>query len=222
VYKKALIILSGGLDSATCLALAKSNGYDCTAITFDYGQRLIQEIDCAKKLCEIYSTKFELIKSPIGNFKSSSLTDLTKEIPLDYNEDEVPTTYVPARNTVFLSIALAYAEANNIFDIFIGVNVIDYSGYPDCRPEFINAFEKMANLGTKSDSQGRSYKIHTPLIKMNKAEIIKNGVDLGLNYKYTLSCYQPKNNQSCGKCSSCVQRLAGFLEAGVKDPINYV
>jgi len=222
VYKKALIILSGGLDSATCLALAKSNGYDCTAITFDYGQRLIQEIDCAKKLCEIYSTKFELIKLPIGNFKSSSLTDLTKEIPLDYNEDEVPTTYVPARNTVFLSIALAYAEANNIFDIFIGVNVIDYSGYPDCRPEFINAFEKMANLGTKSDSQGRSYKIHTPLIKMNKAEIIKNGVDLGLNYKYTLSCYQPKNNQSCGKCSSCVQRLAGFLEAGVKDPINYV
>jgi 7-cyano-7-deazaguanine synthase len=216
VYKKALIILSGGLDSATCLALAKSNGYDCTAITFDYGQRLIQEIDCAKKLCEIYSTKFELIKLPIGNFKSSSLTDLTKEIPLDYNEDEVPTTYVPARNTVFLSIALAYAEANNIFDIFIGVNVIDYSGYPDCRPQYYEAYNELIKQGTKDGD----IKVETPVIMMKKEEIVKLAMKHKAPLDVTWSCYA-RADKACGECDSCLLRMKGFKELGLSDPIEY-
>ena len=209
--KKAVILLSGGLDSATCLAIAKSEGYDCHTLGFDYGQRHSLELECAKKL----SPNHKILK--IDNFGGSALTDKNIAVPKSGVGKEIPVTYVPARNIIFLSYALSYAEVLGANDIFIGVNALDYSGYPDCRPEFISAFEVAANLGTKAGD----FKIHTPLISLTKAEIIKLGTSLGVNYALTSSCYDPTpQGKPCGTCDSCRLRLKGFQEANLRDPLS--
>ncbi len=222
--KKAVIILSGGLDSATVLALAVENGYECYALTFNYGQRLKLEIEASKILCKEFPVKeHKIIELNLNEFKGSALTDISIDVPVgDHSVEEIPITYVPARNTVFLSIALAWAEVLMANDIFIGVNAIDYSGYPDCRPEFIDAFTKMANLATKFGVESGSINIQTPLINLSKSEIINLGRKLGINYRLTLSCYQPdQNGAACGLCSSCEQRREGFKQSGVEDPTIY-
>ena len=224
--KKAIILLSGGLDSATTLAIAKSKGFDCVAVSFSYNQRHCIELRSAKKVARSFAVrKHKIITIDPGVFFNSALTDKTIKVPLGRSIDpkKIPITYVPARNTIFLSFALAIAEANGAFDIFIGVNAADYSGYPDCRSEYIKAFEKMANLATAAviEKKGR-YKIHTPIIKMTKAQIIKTGTRLGVDYSLTHSCYNPnKNGLSCGRCDSCQLRLKGFKQAGLKDPAKY-
>jgi len=224
--KKAIILLSGGLDSATTLAIAKSKGFDCVAVSFSYNQRHCIELRSAKKVARSFAVrKHKIITIDPGVFFNSALTDKTIKVPLGRSIDpkKIPITYVPARNTIFLSFALAIAEANGAFDIFIGVNAADYSGYPDCRSEYIKAFEKMANLATAAviEKKGR-YKIHTPIIKMTKAQIIKTGARLGVDYSLTHSCYNPnKNGLSCGRCDSCQLRLKGFKQAGLKDPVKY-
>ena len=224
--KKAIILLSGGLDSATALAIAKSKGFECVAVSFSYNQRHSIELRSAKKVARSFAVrKHKIITIDPGVFLNSALTDKTIKVPLGRPIDpkKIPITYVPARNTIFLSFALAIAEANGAFDIFIGVNAADYSGYPDCRSEYIRAFEKMANLATAAaiEKKGR-YKIHTPIIKMTKAQIIKTGVLLGVDYSLTHSCYNPnKNGLSCGRCDSCQLRLKGFKQAGLKDPAKY-
>jgi 7-cyano-7-deazaguanine synthase len=217
--KKAVVLLSGGLDSATTLAYAVSKGFDCHAITFDYGQRHKVEIKAAKKVAKaLGATRHLVIKIDLRKFGGSALTS---EIPVPKGRSAkkigkgIPATYVPARNTVFLSLALALAEAAGAHDIFIGVNALDYSGYPDCRPEFIRAFEKAANLGTKAGAEGEKFKIHAPLIKMTKAEIVKLGRKLGVDFDMTHSCYDPSpDGTPCGKCDSCLLREKGFKEAG--------
>ena len=219
--KKALILFSGGLDSTTVLHHALSKGYDCTALTIDYNQRHVSEIEFSKKsLSQLQINKqiiFDLDLSKIGG---SALTD-NIPVPIDSN-DNIPTTYVPARNTIFLSLASSFAERLNISDIFIGANIIDYSGYPDCRPEFIKSFEKTINLGTKLGVEGSHFRIHTPLIKMTKAEIITKGHSLGVDYSLTLSCYNPTDSGlACGKCDSCKFRKDGFKDAGLPDPTKY-
>ena len=221
VNKKALVLFSGGLDSTTMLAMVKSNGYEITALTINYNQRHVSEIDFSKKsLSQLQINKqiiFDLDLSKIGG---SALTD-NIPVPIDSN-DNIPTTYVPARNTIFLSLASSFAERLNISDIFIGANIIDYSGYPDCRPEFIKSFEKTINLGTKLGVEGSHFSIHTPLIKMTKAEIIKKGHSLGVDYSLTLSCYNPTDSGlACGKCDSCKFRKDGFKDAGLPDPTKY-
>ena len=221
VNKKALVLFSGGLDSTTMLAMVKSNGYEITALTINYNQRHVSEIDFSKKsLSQLQINKqiiFDLDLSKIGG---SALTD-NIPVPIDSN-DKIPTTYVPARNTIFLSLASSFAERLNISDIFIGANIIDYSGYPDCRPEFIKSFEKTINLGTKLGVEGSHFRIHTPLIKMTKAEIIKKGHSLGVDYSLTLSCYNPTDSGlACGKCDSCKFRKDGFKDAGLPDPTKY-
>ena len=221
VNKKALVLFSGGLDSTTMLAMVKSNGYEITALTINYNQRHVSEIDFSKKsLLQLQINKqivFDLDLSKIGG---SALTD-DIPVPIDSN-DNIPTTYVPARNTIFLSLASSFAERLNISDIFIGANIIDYSGYPDCRPEFIKSFEKTINLGTKLGVEGSHFRIHTPLIKMTKAEIIKKGHSLGVDYSLTLSCYNPTDSGlACGKCDSCKFRKDGFKNAGIPDPTKY-
>ena len=221
VNKKALVLFSGGLDSTTMLAMVKSNGYEITALTINYNQRHVSEIDFSKKsLLQLQINKqivFDLDLSKIGG---SALTD-NIPVPIDSN-DNIPTTYVPARNTIFLSLASSFAERLNISDIFIGANIIDYSGYPDCRPEFIKSFEKTINLGTKLGVEGSHFRIHTPLIKMTKAEIIKKGHSLGVDYSLTLSCYNPTDSGlACGKCDSCKFRKEGFKDAGLPDPTKY-
>lgn len=221
VNKKALVLFSGGLDSTTMLAMVKSNGYEITALTINYNQRHVSEIDFSKKsLSQLQINKqiiFDLDLSKIGG---SALTD-NIPVPIDSN-DNIPTTYVPARNTIFLSLASSFAERLNISDIFIGANIIDYSGYPDCRPEFIKSFEKTINLGTKLGVEGSHIRIHTPLIKMTKAEIIKKGHSLGVDYSLTLSCYNPTDSGlACGKCDSCKFRKDGFKNAGLSDPTKY-
>ena len=221
VNKKALVLFSGGLDSTTMLAMVKSNGYEITALTINYNQRHVTEIDFSKKsLSQLQINKqiiFDLDLSKIGG---SALTD-NIPVPIDSN-DNIPTTYVPARNTIFLSLASSFAERLNISDIFIGANIIDYSGYPDCRPEFIKSFEKTINLGTKLGVEGSRFRIHTPLIKMTKAEIIKKGHSLGVDYSLTLSCYNPTDSGlACGKCDSCKFRKEGFKDAGLPDPTKY-
>ena len=227
--KKAVILLSGGLDSATTLAIAHSQGFECYALTFRYGQRHQREIEAAKKIADLSGETIEhrIIDIDLAAFGSSALTDSTIEVPKDRadlgNHNQIPPTYVPARNTIFLSYALAWAEVLRVFDIFIGVNTTDYSGYPDCRGEFITAFEKTANLATAAavEHKGR-YKIHTPIIDMTKAEIILAGTKLGVDFSLTHSCYDPdKQGRSCGRCDSCRLRLKGFAEAGLKDPIEY-
>ena len=226
--KKAVILLSGGLDSATTLAIARSEAFECYALTFRYGQRHKREIEAAKKIANsLGAVEHRIIDIDLAQFGGSALTDSTIEVPKDRtdldNHNQIPPTYVPARNTIFLSYALAWAEVLGVFDIFIGVNTTDYSGYPDCRGEFITAFEKTANLATAAAVQRKGrYHIHTPIINMTKAEIILAGTELGVDYSLTHSCYDPdQQGRSCGRCDSCKLRLKGFAEAGLEDPIEY-
>ena len=222
---KAVILLSGGLDSTTCLAIAKNQGFDLYALTLNYGQRHDFELKSAQKIVDHFKIKnHSVVNINLAQFGASALTDEI-DVPKDRSESEmtdIPLTYVPARNTVFLSLALAWAETINAFNIFIGVNVLDYSGYPDCRPEYIAAFEKTANLATKAGVSGERFKIHTPLINMKKSEIILNGLKLGVDYSLTSSCYDPlKNGTPCGHCDACILRLKGFQEADAIDPLSY-
>ena len=226
--KKAVILLSGGLDSATTLAIAHGEGFQCYALTFAYGQRHKREIEAAKKIARSLSVaEHRIINIDLASFAGSVLTDPAAEIPKDRaelgNTAMIPATYVPARNTIFLSYALAWAEVLDAFDIFIGVNATDYSGYPDCRAEFIAAFERTANLATAAAVQGKGqYHIHTPIIEMTKAEIILTGTKLSVDFSLTHSCYDPDaHGKSCGRCDSCRLRLKGFAEAGLEDPIEY-
>jgi 7-cyano-7-deazaguanine synthase len=224
--KKALVLLSGGIDSATALAIAKDSGYEVYAISFRYGQRHHFEIEAAKKISISMGVKKHLLMDiDLSSFKGSALTGKIPVPKMEKVEDigkEIPVTYVPARNIIFLSLALGWAEVLGCTDIFIGVNAIDYSGYPDCREEFIKAFEKAANLGTKVGVEGKRIKIHTPLISLSKSEIIKKGLKLGVDYSLTHSCYDPdEKGRACGKCDSCLLRKKGFKEAGVTDPTVY-
>ena len=225
--KPAIILLSGGLDSTTCAAIAKEDGYDLHGLTINYGQKHNYELKAAKLVAQNFKfNSHAVIDIDLASFGGSSLVSEEIEVPKNRNleiKDDIPSTYVPARNTVFLSIALAKAETINAFDIFIGVNAIDYSGYPDCRPEFILQFEKMMNVATKDAVQNiGEYKIHTPLIKLTKAEIIKKGQQLGIDYQITSSCYSPnKYGQPCGQCDACKLRIKGFYDAGLADPLNY-
>ena len=225
--KPAIILLSGGLDSTTCAAIAKEDGYDLHGLTINYGQKHNYELKAAKLVAQNFKfNSHAVIDIDLASFGGSSLVSKEIEVPKNRNlgiKNDIPSTYVPARNTVFLSIALAKAETINAFDIFIGVNEIDYSGYPDCRPEFILQFEKMMNVATKDAVQNiGKYKIHTPLIKLTKAEIIKKGQQLGIDYQITSSCYSPnKYGQPCGQCDACKLRIKGFYDAGLADPLNY-
>jgi 7-cyano-7-deazaguanine synthase len=226
--QKAIVLLSGGLDSATTLAIARSEGFQCHTLTFAYGQRHKREIQAAKKVAESLAVaEYRIIEIDLTAFGGSALTDKAIAVPKGRadleNSPQIPATYVPARNTIFLSYALAWAEVLGAFDIFIGVNSTDYSGYPDCRAEFISAFEKTANLATAAAIEGKGrYQIHTPIIEMSKAQIIKTGTKLGVDYSLTHSCYDPDSRgRSCGQCDSCRLRLKGFAEAGLKDPIEY-
>lgn len=220
--------MSGGLDSATTLAIAKDEGFDCFALTFRYGQRHSVEIRSAKRLAEAFGVvEHRIIDIDLRPFGGSALTDTGIAVPKDrlvYGQaGGIPVTYVPARNTIFLSYCLAWAEVLGCFDIFLGVNSTDYSGYPDCRPEFIQAFEKLSNLATAAAVQGKGkFKIHTPIINMSKAQIILTGTKLGVDYSLTHSCYDPdEKGRPCGGCDACKLRLKGFAEAGLNDPIVY-
>lgn len=221
---KAIVLLSGGLDSATVLAIA-SQDFDCHALSFNYAQRGLSEINAAVKLAEHYGVSHQVIQIDDGVMAGSALTDMNIAVPESESEasnEGIPVTYVPARNTLFLSHALAVAEVLSSLDIFIGVNAVDYSGYPDCRPEFIRAFEVMANLATKAGVEGRVLRIHTPLIDKSKAEIIQMGVELGMDYALTVSCYQANPaGEACGHCDSCLLRKKGFEDLGVSDPTRY-
>lgn len=224
--KKAVVLLSGGLDSATCLAIAQSEGFECYALSFDYGQRHKVELESSANVARALKAKEHVTtKIDLRVFGNSALTS-EMEVPKDSepsSNGEIPTTYVPARNTIFLSFAIAYAEVLQAADVFIGVNAIDYSGYPDCRPEFIEAYQQMANLATKAGVEGKTVlKIHTPLIEMTKAEIIKTGYNLGVDYSLTHSCYDPdEKGKACGRCESCQLRRKGFEDANIKDPTKY-
>jgi len=220
--KRALVLVSGGLDSATILADAKEQGYQCYALSFDYGQRHRFELQAARKVARsIGVVEHRVMKIGLGDIGGSALTDIKIPVP-DASAEGIPVTYVPARNTVFLSLALAWAEVLDARDIFIGVNAVDYSGYPDCRPEYIAAFEAMAKLATRSAVEGDPVTIRTPLIHMSKKEIISKGVDLGVDYALTISCYAPDDTgRACGVCDSCRLRCAGFRQAGVPDPTLY-
>jgi 7-cyano-7-deazaguanine synthase len=220
--KKAVILVSGGLDSTTVVAMAKSQGYDCYTLSFDYGQRHRSELVAAQKISELMTVHaHKVVKLDLGSIGGSALTDSSIEIP-ESETTGIPVTYVPARNTVFLSIALGWAEVLGANDIFLGVNAVDYSGYPDCRPEYIKAFEIMANLATKAAVEGQKLKIHAPLIDMTKGQIVQTGMALGVDYSTTVSCYQANlEGQACGKCESCRLRRQGFEQAGINDPTRY-
>jgi 7-cyano-7-deazaguanine synthase len=225
--KRAVLLLSGGIDSSTTLAIALTEGYQPYALSFDYGQRQKIETRAARSVAESLGAKeHRIAKIDLRVFGGSALTDEIA-VPKQRSETEIahgiPMTYVPARNTIFLAYALAWAEVIPANDIFLGVNAIDYSGYPDCRPEFIEAFENLANVGTKAGVEGRGFQIHTPLIKFSKADIIRKAIDLGVDLSLTHSCYDPTaEGLACGECDSCLLRLRGFREAGLKDPILYV
>jgi len=221
--KNAIILFSGGLDSTTCLAIAKAQGFSCYALSFLYGQKHHVEIQHAKSIAAKSGVLFhKVLALPLDDIGGSSLTDSKSAVPDFKDHADIPNTYVPARNTIFLSFALAWGEVVNAYDIFIGANYLDYSGYPDCRPDYLKAFEKMAMLGTKTGPGGRSFKIHAPLLQMHKKEIICTGMDLGVDYSQTISCYRVDNNgRACGQCDSCVYRKKGFSEAGVLDPTSY-
>lgn len=221
--KKAIVLLSGGLDSTTTLAVAKSEGYSCYALSFRYGQRHYVELEAAKKIAKYFDViEHKIFDIDFSIFKGSALTDVSIDVP-DFAADGIPVTYVPARNTVFLSIALAWAEVLKVQDLFIGVNAVDYSGYPDCRPEYIQAFQNMANFATKAGVEGQILDIHTPLIYLKKAEIIKLGVQLGVDFSLTISCYSAnEQGAACGVCDSCRFRKQGFEEAGISDPTIYI
>jgi 7-cyano-7-deazaguanine synthase len=225
--KKAVVLVSGGLDSTTCLAIAQKKGFELYALTLSYGQRHQVELQAARKVAKAYRVKKHLeLKVPLMAIGGSSLTDKKIKVPKQATAKQIgkgiPSTYVPARNTVFLSMALAWAEVLGAEHIFIGVNALDYSGYPDCRPEFIHAYENLARLATKKGVEGKwKLKIHTPLLHMSKAQIVKAGLKLKINYGLTHSCYDPKaKGKPCGHCDSCLLRAKGFQEAGVKDPIQ--
>lgn len=224
---RAVCLLSGGLDSSTCLAYARNKGFDTYALSFDYGQRHIAELEAARQVAaSLGAGEHRIVSIDLRQFGGSALT-ASIDVPKGRSEAEmgqgIPITYVPARNTVFLSLALAWAEVLGSSDIFLGVNAIDYSGYPDCRPEYIEAFERMANLATKAGVEGtQRLKIHTPLISLSKAGIVKLAAELGLDFRLTSSCYDPdQEGRPCGACDSCLLRLKGFSEAGFKDPLIY-
>lgn len=221
--KKAVILLSGGLDSATVLAIARAEGYECYTISFDYGQRHRAELVAAEEISkQLGAISHKVIKLGLDAIGGSALTDHTLDVP-ELPTEGIPITYVPARNTVFLSLGLGLAEVLEAQDIFIGVNAIDYSGYPDCRPEFIEAFERMANLATKIAVEGKPFRIQTPLQNLSKAQIIQKGIACGVNYALTISCYQADDaGNACGKCDSCRLRAEGFRQAGVVDPTRYM
>jgi 7-cyano-7-deazaguanine synthase len=225
--KRAVVLLSGGLDSATCLAIARDMGFDCYALSVAYGQRHAAELTASKKVADtLGAIEHRLARVGLGQFGGSALTDPSIDVPTE-NRDEsatpIPVTYVPARNTVMLSIAMAWAEVLGARDIFVGVNAVDYSGYPDCRPAFIQAFETMANLATKAGVEGQKLTIHAPLIELTKAQIIRRGTELGVDYAQTVTCYQADDaGRACGRCEACKLRRAGFREAGVEDPTRYV
>ncbi len=219
---KAVILLSGGLDSATALAIASDQGYECYALSIDYGQRHLAELKAAERVAKAQDVKEQrVIKIDLAWIGGSALTDPSVDVPHE-RTDGIPVTYVPARNTVLLSLALAWAEVLSARDIFLGVNAIDYSGYPDCRPEFVHAFENLANLATKAGVKGTRYRVHTPLIALTKAEIVQKGMALGVDYALTVSCYcADDNGRACGTCDSCALRAKGFEKAGVADPTPY-
>ncbi len=221
--KRAVVLLSGGLDSATALAIARSEGYTCYALSFDYNQRHRCELEAAARVAESLGVEeHRSFKLDLAQFGGSALTDSAIDVPTDGVGEGIPVTYVPARNTVFLSLALAWAEVLEARAIFIGVNAVDYSGYPDCRPEFIEAYQQMANLATKAGVEGEGFSIHTPLIDLSKAEIIRRGSQLGVDYGLTISCYNPDDQgRACGVCDSCRLRAAGFADAGLVDPTRY-
>ncbi len=220
--KKAVVLLSGGLDSATVLAIALDRGYECYVLSFDYGQRSLTELNAAKQIAKQHKVReHRVIRLHLEDFGGSALTDHSIDVP-EEETDEIPVTYVPARNTVFLSLALGWAEVLEADAIFIGVNAVDYSGYPDCRPEYIAAFATMANLATKRGIEGNPIKIETPLINLTKEEIIQAGTRLGVDYGLTVSCYQADDKgQACGHCDSCRLRAQGFTAAGLNDPTRY-
>ncbi len=219
---KAVVLVSGGLDSATVLAIANGDGYDCYALSFQYGQRHAVEIAAARRVvAAIGAVEHRTFPIDLAAFGGSALTDSSLAVP-ETPTTGVPITYVPARNTVFLSLALAWAETLNARHIFLGVNAVDYSGYPDCRPAFIKAFRRVANLGTRAGAEGERFEIHAPLINLAKADIIRRGSDLGVDYGLTISCYQPNTaGEACGRCDSCRLRCAGFAAAGIDDPTRY-
>ena len=223
---RAVVLLSGGIDSSTTLAIALSEGYDAYALSFDYGQRHQIETQAARFVADsLGAKKHRIAKIDLRVFGGSALTgeiDVPKQRSETEISDGIPVTYVPARNTIFLAYAVAWAEVIQAADIFLGVNAIDYSGYPDCRPEFIEAFQTLANVGTKAGVEGRRFQIHTPLIKFSKAEIIRKAVELGVNLSLTHSCYDPSpEGLACSECDSCLLRLKGFREAGITDPVRY-
>ncbi|WP_367607582.1 7-cyano-7-deazaguanine synthase QueC [Legionella sp. W05-934-2] len=219
----AVVLLSGGLDSATCVAIAKQQGFDVHALSFSYGQRHAVELQAAKRVAHHLGVKqHHIVDMDLAKFGGSALTDNTINVP-DYQEtNHIPVTYVPARNLIFLSMATALAETLNARDIFIGISSVDYSGYPDCRPDFIKSFQQTATLGTKMGTEGQSVTIHSPLQHLSKAETVKLGINLGVDYGLTVSCYQAnKQGAACGRCDSCHYRKQGFKQAGIKDPTIY-
>lgn len=221
--KKAVILLSGGLDSTTCLALAKAQGFSCYALSFIYEQRHAHEVVAARNIAQQMGVvEHRFVKLDMGQFGGSALTDLRIDVPDYQGSGDIPVTYVPARNTVFLANALSLAEVIGAYDIFIGANAIDYSGYPDCRPEFIHAFELLANLATKAGIEGNHFTIQAPLLHLTKAEVIQMGHQLGVDYGLTVSCYQlNEHGAACGCCDSCVLRRQGFVAANIADPTHY-
>mgnify|MGYP002776323935 FL=1 len=223
MMKKAVVLLSGGLDSATCLAIARSQGFECYCLSFNYGQRHCAELAAADRVVKaLGAAKHRVLNFGLAQFGGSALTDTNIAVPVDGVQPGIPVTYVPARNTIMLSLALAWAEVLGSRDIFVGVNAVDYSGYPDCRPEYISAFETMANLATKAGVEGAKLHIHAPLIDLSKAEIIRLGSQLGVDYGLTVSCYQAdEQGRACGVCDSCRLRAEGFAAAGVSDPTIY-
>jgi 7-cyano-7-deazaguanine synthase len=220
--KKAVVLVSGGLDSATTLAIAREQGFACYCLSFDYGQRHRIELESAQLVAKsLGAVQHETVKLDIGWMGGSALTDSSIAVP-ETEESGIPITYVPARNTIFLSVALGWAEVLSARDIFIGANAVDYSGYPDCRPVFIEAFQQLANLATKAGVEGDQFRVHAPLIDLTKAEIIRRGESLGINYGLTVSCYNPgPHGEACGRCDSCRLRAQGFRDAGVADPTKY-
>jgi 7-cyano-7-deazaguanine synthase len=223
---RAVVLLSGGLDSATCLAIARAEGFECYALSFSYGQRHVWELGAARRVAQAlgaedhWVAEFDLRR--IGGSALTAGFEVPKPSSVEEIGKEIPVTYVPARNTIFLSFALSWAEVLGARDIFIGVNALDYSGYPDCRPEYLEAFERVANLGTKAGVEGARFRIRAPLVLMTKAEIIRRGVGLGMDYGITHSCYDPDpQGRACGACDSCLLRKKGFAEAGVRDPTIY-
>ncbi len=222
MQKRAVILLSGGLDSATCLAIANSEGFECHALNVDYGQRHRIELAAAQTIAEHFQAKtFKRIQLSLRQLGGSALTDDQMEVPNYQGDGKIPATYVPARNTIFLSIALGFAEVLSATDIFIGASAVDYSGYPDCRPEYFKAFEQLATLATKAGVEGVSFRIRTPLLRLSKAETIALGLKLGVDHGMTVSCYRATENQkACGTCDSCILRLNAFKSLGIEDPLT--